>query len=115
MFSLEPDPKKCLCYGPGLEGGEAHEPAHFKIEARNSLGDKIPTGGFPFRVMVTDPLGITTPAQIKDNMDGTLDVTYYPVDQGEHLVEVTLERYRFAPLLSISHVYHRAPEANRFF
>jgi filamin len=39
-----PDPVKCKCYGPGLEGGEAHEPAKFTIEARNCLGDKIHNG-----------------------------------------------------------------------
>jgi len=85
-----PDPKKCRCFGPGLEGGEAHEPANFKIESRNCLGELIPAGGFPFRVMVTDPMGETKPAQIKDNHDGTLDVTYFPTDKGEHLVDVTL-------------------------
>lgn len=54
------------------------------------MGDLIPTGGFPFRVMVTDPLGTTNPAVIKDNMDGTLDVTYYPTDPGVFKVDVTL-------------------------
>jgi len=92
----KPDPTKCRCYGPGLEGGQAHEPATFKIEARNSLGDLIPTGGFPFKVMVTDPLGQTTPAQVKDNMDGTLDVTYHPTDVGQYLVDVTLDKAKVA-------------------
>jgi len=94
--TAKPDPTKCRCYGPGLEGGEAHEPATFKIEARNVLGDLIPTGGFPFKVMVTDPLGQTTPAQIKDNMNGTLDVTYFPTDPGTFLVDVTLEGRKVA-------------------
>jgi len=94
--NAKPDPTKCRCYGPGLEGGEAHEPAKFKIEARNCLGDLIPTGGFPFKVMVTDPLGQTTPATVKDNNDGTLDVTYFPTDPGLFLVDVTLDNRKVA-------------------
>jgi len=91
-----PDPVKCKCYGPGLEGGEAHEPAKFTIEARNCLGDKIPTGGHPFQVTVKDPQGETVPAKMHDNRDGTYSCEYLPCEVGDYVVTVTLDRANVA-------------------
>jgi filamin len=88
----KPDPVQCKCYGPGLEGGEAHVPATFTIEARNKKGDRINKGGHPFAVKVTDPFGQPLVADMVDNGDGTYAVTYNPTDPGEHVVEVTLNR-----------------------
>jgi len=85
-----PDPTKCLCYGPGLEGGEAHEPAKFTIEARNCLGDKIPNGGHPFMVTVKDPHGETIPAKVVDQKNGEYHCEYNPVEPGDYVVQVTL-------------------------
>jgi len=95
MFFINPsrpDPTKCKCYGPGLEGGEAHEPAVFTVEARNRKGDRIHNGGHPFLVQVKDPFNQPIAANITDNGDGTYTATYNPADPGEHVVEVTLNR-----------------------
>jgi filamin len=89
--AAKPDPTKCKCYGPGLEGGEAHEPARFTIEARNCLGDKISSGGHPFHVGVTDPHGATIPAKCVDNRDGTYSCEYLPQEVGDYIVGVTLQ------------------------
>jgi len=89
--AARPDPTKCKCYGPGLEGGEAHEPARFTIEARNCLGDKITSGGHPFHVAVKDPHGENVPAKCVDNRDGTYSCEYNPLEPGDYVVNVTLQ------------------------
>jgi len=91
-----PDPIKCLVYGPGLEGGEAHKPAVFTIEARNKAGTRIPVGGHPFAVKGTDPYGEPLPVEVVDNNDGTYTCSYTPTDPGDHHVEVTLNRAQVA-------------------
>jgi filamin len=85
-----PDPTKCRCYGPGLEGGEAHEPARFTIEARNCLGDRIPNGGHPFMVSVKDPHGEVIPSKVVDQKNGEYACEYNPVEPGDYVVQVTL-------------------------
>lgn len=72
---------KVKVYGPGLESGQATEPAKFTIDTRE----------------VTQPggIGVTVegPAESKiecvDNQDGTCDVTYYPEVPGEYSINVT--------------------------
>jgi filamin len=88
--SSKPDPSQTLCYGPGLESGEAHKPANFTIEARNKAGKPIKKGGHPYTVVVTNPYGEQVPAEIKDKNDGTYQVTYTPTDPGDFKVEVKL-------------------------
>jgi filamin len=86
------DAVQSKCYGPGLEGGEAHVPTHFTIEARNKKGDRLHTGGHPFAVAIKDPFNQPLVADLVDNSDGTYTVNYQPADPGEHHVEVTLSR-----------------------
>jgi len=86
-----PDPMKCRAYGPGLEpGNQLGAPAKFTIEACNKFGDPMKDGGDPFQVKVDGPYNIDVQTNIVDNKNGTYSVTYYPVDQGDHLVKVTL-------------------------
>jgi len=94
--AAKPDPTKCKCYGPGLEGGEAHEPALFTIEARNCLGDKITSGGHPFHVQVTDPHGATIPSKCVDNKNGTYSCEYLPQEVGDFIVGITLQGAKVA-------------------
>jgi len=90
------DAVQTLCYGPGLEGGEAHTPAVFTIEAKNKFGDRIYTGGHPFHVNVKDPYDTNLIVDLHDNKDGTYTVTYNPSEPGDHVVEVTLNRAQVA-------------------
>ncbi len=85
-----PVAEQCRAHGPGLEGGEALIPGLFVIEARNARGELIPMGGFPFSAKCTDPAGREIPVQLKDNADGTVDASYVPLHQGNHIVTVQL-------------------------
>jgi len=89
--AAKPDPTKCKAYGPGLEGGEAHEPARFTIEARNCLGDPITSGGHPFLVTVKDPNGQNIPSKLVDNRNGTYSAEYLPQEVGDYIVGITLQ------------------------
>jgi len=89
--AARPDPTKCKAFGPGLEGGEAHEPARFTIEARNCLGDPITSGGHPFMVSVKDPHGAQIPSKCNDNRNGTYSCEYLPQEVGDYTVGITLQ------------------------
>lgn len=73
------NPAKCKAYGPGLEKSQVGEPAKFTIETKGA-GE----GG----------LGLTiegpteTKIDCKDKGDGSCDVTYYPTEPGDHLINV---------------------------
>ena len=73
------NPAKCKAYGPGLEKSTVGQPAKFTIETKDA-GD----GG----------LGLTiegpteTKIDCKDNGDGTCDVTYFPEEPGDHLINI---------------------------
>jgi filamin len=87
------DPSKSVAFGPGVEGGPNVKdtlPTSFKIQARDREGNDIKKGGDPFDVKVHGPNG-DVPAQIKDNGDGSYDVTYQPKDAGNHTVDVKLK------------------------
>ena len=88
------DASKCVCEGPGLQSGEVEDTGkgEFKIIAKDVLGNPITTGGEPFQVVVEQP--DKTPldtVQVKDNGDGTYDVSYEPKTDGPHVVSVTLK------------------------
>jgi len=80
----------CIAYGPGLESGEQYLPSEFTIEARNKLGEKIPVGGQPFKVVLLDPFNGEIPCSVEDNNDGTHTARYTPWLPGEHVVQVYL-------------------------
>jgi len=86
------DASKCEAEGPGLENGIFdNEPADFKIIAKDSDGIPLKEGGDPFEVKVKGPKGEEVPVKIKDNHDGTYDVSYDPIGEGEHTVLPTLK------------------------
>lgn len=87
-----PDPTQCLVYGDGIESAEAHKSAHFTIEARNKLGQRIEGGGHPFSVRIVDPYSEELPVELIDERNGLYQVSYKPTDAGEHVIEVTLQR-----------------------
>uniref|UniRef100_A0A6B2KXF2 Calponin-homology (CH) domain-containing protein n=1 Tax=Arcella intermedia TaxID=1963864 RepID=A0A6B2KXF2_9EUKA len=73
----EPDPKHCVCSGPGIEGGVAGEPVSFFIQTKDSTGSNVPNGGANIVATLEDPHG-KIPVDIVDNQDGTYTATYVP-------------------------------------
>jgi len=85
-----PDPTKFEVYGPGIERGDTADPCEFTIQAKNSAGVPIRTGGHRVAVEVFGPKGTEIPVTLVDNNDGTYSATYQPVDPGPHQVDVVL-------------------------
>ena len=90
VFDEIPDALNCTVEGEGLEKAESQSPAPLRIITRNRLGEQLKKGGQKFDVKVEGP---TTPAEIeiKDNEDGTYDVTYTPKEQGPHHIDIHVE------------------------
>lgn len=81
----------CTADGPGLKEGEVNIPSDFKINAFDNNGNPLDHGDSPFTVEVKpQDGGEAVPAEIKDNGDGTYDVTFTPNTAGPHDVTVFL-------------------------
>jgi hypothetical protein len=83
------DAAKSQVHGPGLKEAYDTLPANFHIQAKDRDGNNIPEGGDPFEVQVTGPSG-PVPVDLKDNGDGTYDITYHPTVHGPHDIDVKL-------------------------
>ncbi|XP_070558718.1 filamin-A-like isoform X3 [Ptychodera flava] len=73
-------------FGPGVEpkGVFLDSPTDFTVDAK-------PIGGLPkdaLKCAVTNPAGQVTEPLIKDNKDGTYNVSYTPTEEGPHKVDV---------------------------
>jgi filamin len=82
-FSVEAvqGPANVKAYGPGLTEGHAETPAVFTVDAKDEKK--------PGAVGVTVE-GPTKPkAEIKDNKDGTFEVSYLPTAPGDYAINVT--------------------------
>ena len=82
----------CTADGPGLREGEVNIPSDFKIAAFDNKGNPLDHGDSPFTVEVKpQDGGEAVPAEVKDNGDGTYDVTFTPTSAGPHDVTVLLD------------------------
>eukprot|EP01101_Sappina_pedata_P002915 TRINITY_DN1312_c0_g1_i2.p1 TRINITY_DN1312_c0_g1~~TRINITY_DN1312_c0_g1_i2.p1 ORF type:complete len:1238 (+),score=740.08 TRINITY_DN1312_c0_g1_i2:52-3765(+) len=86
-------PENTIAHGAGLTEGEQFIPAEFTIQARNCFGTNCPVGGetFEIKIVNTGKNNATIPAETTDNGDGTYTVAYTPVDQGRHVISVSLK------------------------
>lgn len=87
------DSEKSFAFGPGVEGGKecnTADPAVFTIQAVAPNGEKLKTGGSPFKADVTDASGDEVPCEVKDNGDGTYACKYQPKKPEKHTVSVNL-------------------------
>eukprot|EP01121_Diplochlamys_sp_Union-15-3_P001758 TRINITY_DN1152_c0_g2_i1.p1 TRINITY_DN1152_c0_g2~~TRINITY_DN1152_c0_g2_i1.p1 ORF type:complete len:767 (+),score=229.10 TRINITY_DN1152_c0_g2_i1:31-2301(+) len=92
-----PDPRTTRVEGPGLEpGNEAGKPANFKIISMTASGKPVTDGGDPYVVKVTGPYDDHVPVDVKDNHNGTYDISYKPSDTGPHKIEVLLDGHHVA-------------------
>jgi len=93
--SSDADPRSCIAYGPGLEGGTTAEDGIFTVECRNVSGDRIYVSGLPIDVEICDPHNAEIPVKLQDNNDGSFGVTYTPQQAGKHTVHVILRNKKF--------------------
>ncbi|XP_078091829.1 filamin-C isoform X2 [Mustelus asterias] len=76
------DPSKVKCTGPGLGTGvRAHVPQTFTVDCSKA-------GQAPLKVLILGPTGISEPAKVMDNGDGTHTVHYTPATDGPFTVSV---------------------------
>ena len=72
---------KVKAYGPGLKGGKAFEPATFTIDTKEC------TAPGELGINVDGPMECKI--DVKDNQDGTIDVSYMPEKPGQYNIDVT--------------------------
>lgn len=85
-----PDAGQSYAEGPALHGLVDNEPGEFKIHAVDRDGNPRTDGGDPFEVVINGPQGPVKP-DVKDNGDGTYDVTFDPSEPGPYDIAVNLE------------------------
>jgi len=84
-------PFKSYIEGPGIQpGNKIGDPAQFKIIAVSPDGRNRRQGGDLFEVHVEDPDFRLVPSQVRDNGDGTYNVTYTPNEPGTYHVDVII-------------------------
>eukprot|EP01119_Soliformovum_irregulare_P015542 TRINITY_DN437_c0_g1_i1.p1 TRINITY_DN437_c0_g1~~TRINITY_DN437_c0_g1_i1.p1 ORF type:complete len:1056 (-),score=389.88 TRINITY_DN437_c0_g1_i1:223-3369(-) len=87
------DASKTAVTGPAVEpyGAALNQPAKGTIQARDSDGKPVTSGGAPFVVKVEGPNNSSVESPVTDNGDGTYGFTYTPNALGPHVVTVQLE------------------------
>ncbi len=85
-----PDAGKSWADGPALHGLVDNEPGVFTIHAVDKDGNPRNDGGDNFNVDINGPHGPVHP-QVKDNGDGTYDVTFDPEKAGDYDINVSYE------------------------
>jgi uncharacterized protein (DUF2141 family) len=82
------NPGKSWAEGPGLVEGKTTRSNPFTIHAIDADGNAVPHGGDPFVVGISGPS--SSPANIKDNGDGTYSVDYVVDTAGDYVIDVSL-------------------------
>eukprot|EP00164_Ancoracysta_twista_P005721 GFYU01007863.1.p1 GENE.GFYU01007863.1~~GFYU01007863.1.p1 ORF type:complete len:1142 (-),score=294.28 GFYU01007863.1:135-3560(-) len=94
LKSSRTSPPQCIAYGAGLERAVAGDVAEFTIEARDENGERRPVGYDEFRVWLECKAvdgGVTRViADVKDNYNGTYEVTYVAKVSRVYHVHATL-------------------------
>jgi len=74
--------------GDGTRAADTDAPAHFKVVTRDKFGNQLDKGGAPVDVKLHGPADV--PCKVKDNNDGTYDVTYEAPVAGDYTLDVKL-------------------------
>jgi hypothetical protein len=90
------DPTTSECIGGGLSIARIAEPAHFKIYARDAMGNKVAEEGQIFDVTVKNAAGIAlAEATVENNADGVHCVQYsVDMQEGDVYVHVRVQKGR---------------------
>jgi filamin len=75
--------------GPGLHGGKTGRDLPFTIHGVDADGNKTTDGGEPYQISISGPHGPVSP-RVKDNGDGTVDVSYNVDQPGDYKIAVSL-------------------------
>jgi len=90
-----PDPAHTVAEGKGLEEATPGEPAPVHVKTFDDQGNPVPVGGAKVGAALrpTDAKGDEAPvvADVKDNGDGTYDLSYVPEKSGPHDLDVALD------------------------
>lgn len=89
--SDETIPGKCKLYGAQLVQGVAGQPMTFHIQAMDGKNNARLVGGDPFAVDIAGPGEPRPKAVVKDNANGTYDVTWCTEQAGVYLVKTTMD------------------------
>jgi uncharacterized protein YkwD len=81
---------KSVPFGPGIESAIVGEPATFVVQAKDKNWNNVKAGGDDVKATVAGPNGPVN-ATVKDNNDGTYQITYTPQVPGYHKVDVKLD------------------------
>ncbi|KAL6061848.1 Calponiny domain-containing protein [Balamuthia mandrillaris] len=84
-----PDAGYSTASGPGVEGHVVKSSAPFTVTSFNAQGQRVNTGGDPFKVQVQGPEEVADP-QLTDNGDGTYNGEYAVSAPGRYFVNITL-------------------------
>jgi filamin len=84
------DPSKCWAEGPGLHQAFDNRPAKFRVHAVDKNGK--PVAGEPIEVKVIPKAGgKEAPVNVKDNGDGTYDVSYMADTPGKYMIHTNIQ------------------------
>ena len=80
----------CTCVGSGLEDQVVGSRTGFRITAKDQVHNQRQVGGDNFMVAVSGP-GKVRALEVRDNDDGTYDVSYQARTAGKYTIEATLD------------------------
>uniref|UniRef100_A0A8C3CYC5 Filamin A n=1 Tax=Cairina moschata TaxID=8855 RepID=A0A8C3CYC5_CAIMO len=73
------DPSKVTCSGPGLEGGTAGQPGHFRVDCSRAGSAELTIG-------IASEAGARAEVRVEDNGDGTYTIAYTPLSPGVYTI-----------------------------
>ncbi|XP_071657326.1 filamin-A isoform X2 [Patagioenas fasciata] len=75
------DASKVTCSGPGLEGGTAGQPGHFRVDCSRAGTAELTIG-------IASEAGARAEVRVEDNGDGTYTIAYTPLSPGVYTITV---------------------------
>jgi len=92
-FYINTMPAKCLAYGPGInDEGAWGYPAKIIVQSKDRAGKNRTSGSDVYHLQVKRiEDDVSVEGWVKDNKNGTYELTYVPRREGSYLVSVLLE------------------------
>ncbi|EGG19417.1 P-type ATPase [Cavenderia fasciculata] len=84
------DANNCKVFGPGLKSGTLTQDSLFTIQSYDTNNQKMTNGGDTYHVLIQGQFGDQIYGTIKDNNDGSYNVSYRPQKVGGYAIAVYL-------------------------